>query len=140
DVGVALVVAGANGVDGDLRIHRRRPVLSDNNRAAELLEPAAHLAHHQVTYRKVDRRVDGIDRPGPRAQLAGCGCSHIHVFLLRGAGLPDTFEKLNGLRSDTIPSGSNLLRVSRRRTPLTQISWAGLMDHHPWSPDRSALG
>jgi hypothetical protein len=32
--------------------------------------------------------------------------------LLRGAGLPDAFDELNGLQSDSIPSGSVL--VGRR--------------------------
>lgn len=109
---------GVNGVDGDLSVHRRRPILGDDNCAAELLELAAHLAHHRVTYRKIDRRVDGIDRPGPRAQLASCGCSHVHAFLLRGAGLPEAFDALSGLRSDSILAGL-ARRFTNRYSPIT---------------------
>ena len=68
DVRVALLIAGIDGIDGNLRGHRRRAVVSDHDGAAERVEVASHLAHHEVTDRELDRRVNGVDGPCTRGE------------------------------------------------------------------------
>src|ERR1700751_355081 len=85
---VALIVAGVDRIHRDLGTNRRGAVLGDHDRPAEVVELATNLTNHQVTYREVDRRVHGVDGPGARSELAGCGCSHVVRLPTRGDGLP----------------------------------------------------
>src|SRR5882672_7648859 len=81
-------------VNRDLSRHRRGAVLGDDDRAAEVLEIASHLAHHQVAYGKADRRVNGVDGPGPHTELGGSGRSGHNLCPSDwGDGLPDAFER-----------------------------------------------
>src|ERR1700758_1086289 len=85
NVSVALVVAGVDGIHPDLGMHRRRAVLGNHDRAAEVVELAADLADHQMAYPEVDRGVHRVDCPRAGGELCGCGCSHVCASLLFGA-------------------------------------------------------
>src|SRR5450759_4171267 len=64
DVAVALVVAGGEGVHGDLGGRGGSAVGGYFDGAREGAEGAAHLAHHQVTDAEGHVGVDGVDGPG----------------------------------------------------------------------------
>jgi hypothetical protein len=55
EVGVALLVTGVDGVDGDFGSHRRRAVLADHDSAGKRFELPTDLAHKQVAHGEGDR-------------------------------------------------------------------------------------
>jgi hypothetical protein len=73
DVRITLLVASVDGTDSDLRSDRGGAIWGHCDRAGEIFERAAHLAHNQVSNGESYRGVNGVDGP-----YSGVECSYSH--------------------------------------------------------------